>query len=722
MSIRRRFAAVVVLFVFCSPRMGLAQSVEAPLPEVSDDDRHAVVISGGGAIGSYMAGNVFLLGRAIHRMDWVPKVYTGASAGAILSFLAVLDACAENPVDDPHESFYWRTFVPFGFRELTPGPDEPVVSVLSREALEPLVSDLEQAWNTNVAAGCAVRFGAPITRARPVSRRLFEGAPVVPQTVEPILVDIVQDEVKAPPGQRPPRVRQDIDLDLGAVVLPFGEGDDFELLRQVLYASSAYPFAFPPVPVDICPLDASDGEMGCGGTAVERRQFVDGGILDNQPLGLALRALRDPADPDGGGGLIYFLDPWDPTPVSEEDPALTAVGYLETLLGQVEAGRKSELRKALAAPGLAERLVVSERHLPPLSDTFSGFVDPTFREFDFYLGMWEASRVLENGTGDFSGAFGAFDQSLPDSESWTPYRCLRTLLTPETRGRVDDSDCVEWMKENRQFAVLLQVSADRLFDACQTETELDCALAALRVPGIDRLPPADRRKALGQGDLDYVLRLLADYRYAFEDLDLPGKRARQARRKLSYQVGGLVDRFARRQKPRLIGEAVGRVGVATLLGYHPPRHSAYLAVGPSLELAYGPTVASERLDWLRASLAVELDGLTTQFSDSPFVGVVPQAGLEIDLSNRYAAFLQVRTGVRALYYASSGDDFGSGDCAAGHGRSVPCSSFGGKVYVALGALGLLRVQLAGTVLPPRPGTDAWWWSLRPSLGLQIEAR
>ena len=80
-----------------------------------------VTISGGVSLGSYEGGFAYYLTEALKKnkleSKFMPKYYTGASAGGINSVLALIETCSfgRSEID---ESLFWKTWVPIGLNGL----------------------------------------------------------------------------------------------------------------------------------------------------------------------------------------------------------------------------------------------------------------------------------------------------------------------------------------------------------------------------------------------------------------------------------------------------------------------------------------------------------------------------------------------------------------------------------------------------------------------------
>jgi len=147
-----------------------------------------------------------------------------------------------------------------------------------------------------------------------------------------------------------------------------GSSQDFDRIRDLLFASSAFPMAFAPQELDYCLTDPNDPETWECTSPTRHEPFIDGGVFDNNPLRLAARlanlGLR--VDDNGRGvwrdlwpvvddmrvrhdKIIYqYLDPDTtsyppPETMTTEDEAST-LSFLSGLLGElITTARAKEL-------------------------------------------------------------------------------------------------------------------------------------------------------------------------------------------------------------------------------------------------------------------------------------------------------------------------------------------------------------------------------------------
>lgn len=707
----------------------------------------AVVISGGGTKGAYMAGHLYYMGlaRRASPVELKPIVFTGASAGAINALLTALTTCA--PAEpDPTASVYWRSWVPVGIRQMYVPDKVSATGLLTTDGFLPAIEALRERWTAGLPASCDVLVGVSVTRAVPRQIVPAPGMPALPRSHETAILRITGQGA----GQ-PPLLRNVVDPTRGTpqILLPVDGADatPFDALIQLVLASAAFPLGFDPVPVAHC-LGTPGQPPLCTPEMARVEPFVDGGVFDNQPLGLALQALRA-VDVDADGvrvrtthpGLeapatsrVYLLDPaaiaW-PTGADDTAPVPDSLFQVVGALGGVIASAQSgEMMTVFDAhPEVARRLLVGRTWLPHVSDTFSGLLERSFREFDFYLGMYSAARSVAEATGVAKPYVPALD--TPELRAaWRPFFCLRAVVD----GSGDPSICDT--PELSNFGILLQISIDALSRHCRglvadgaPAPATDSALCAgamagdlpRRVPGVVEVAPRERRRLPGEADLMHTLRRLGLYGFEFHDLGLEAGDADRAGERVIRLAHDMVRDFAHAQpRHRGLTGVAGQLAVDGALGYLPPRHILYLTAGSGGEFGYSVGFQRRSMRWLRFNTALASEGLTTWISPAPnYFTLSPRAGVEFEAFG--SAWVQVRLALRAGYQLSTVDRFTTGVCDDAAEPSRPCSRFVTDLALSASVAGLLRLQLSGVWAPKLTANQIGLFQLRPTVGVQFNA-
>ncbi|MEM1022076.1 MAG: patatin-like phospholipase family protein [Myxococcota bacterium] len=729
----------------------LAQTEADPAPA------SAIVVSGGVSLGAYQAGFLHLFTETLKREArgrTLPLV-AGASAGSANAFLAAVSMCLE-PVDDPEHSLGWRAWMPVGFDQLYQKGRTRPDGMFSRQAL---VDSTDMIWSQLEEQGlpddCDFVLGVSTTRIR-LHRVRVQQSLRIPRQEEKFLV-----RVQGRGSGRPPRFSNYVDpySDVEQPILPFESTDDpfaarrdFERFRSLLFASMAFPIAFPPQWVSHCLTDPP-GAQGfvayrdarCE-LPTEASLFVDGGVLDNSPLRLAYQTAETGLRMNGLGQPVWrdlaesgwsdrrpsytrlqyhYLDPSltvfpDSEASDERERSSGVLGLANTLfMNFVTAARSKELYTLAEDRALVtEQMRISHRHYPSASDPlwfFMGFFERDFRAFDFHLGMYDAYRHL-----------GADPQALPfpvdtvdavPSSLW-PFACMLGWLE-EDMAHLRPACRMEGMEPMR---ILLQVSLDRLWDQCR-RYQVDtlpllsphpyCIAAAAeenRPWLLDGKAPPDDGRAQGEWHFKYVMRRLAAYDFVFEDLGLradeAGRGSAVVRGKLLRAMEELADRQEGELNRTLVASG-GRV-IANELAYEVPPLQGGVLIGSDIEglLLFAPFDRAR--SWFRFSTAVLFNGWASPLAPGPnYLGVVLAGGPEFMIPPLTGSFVQTAFGVRAGRQFSTEDSGGFDACVPRPEQEDPrlCSQTFLQPYVAFGLIDRFRVQVGLDVYPETTPSD-----------------
>jgi predicted acylesterase/phospholipase RssA len=378
----------------------------APTCTASDHETLVVVISGGVSLGSYLGGQVTVLGeylKALCRAGRpVPQlVVVGASAGAINSVLlsASLGQDGLSP-REPSTSLPWRTWIPVGLdeapgpRQLSPGQG-PEDALLQGQAIENTARWLlRELASTGSPQGWVspVYMGIQVTRLVPGQDPL---APVVNESFAWAL--------RAEGGFSVQGLQRDAGLGASSagLVQPL----------EAAMASAAFPGALRARPQsceDYARLGWWQGACPEGG-----QLYVDGGLYEGNPLRFA-----DALQQQGVPTSPWVLASQRRVHTVVLDPDLSA-DLLERRCDQVRRhqpqGGAAELRAfaAMVATTFRHQAVADysrdaadawpelsrlcERSSPngEYLGRFFGFADRSIRIWDYYAGMMDAMDWLD---------------------------------------------------------------------------------------------------------------------------------------------------------------------------------------------------------------------------------------------------------------------------------------------------------------------------------------
>ena len=365
------------------------------------EDGYALTLSGGVSLGSYEAGLNWTLVRVFRAemSDMLlrrrPRLVgvTGASAGSINALLAAALYCetaesaARASIDDNLLRSAWLHVGLDALLPEDPRAYRPDDAVLASAALEPVVVDVRRALaegGLSFRPNCRIPVGLTVTRVDPLVQNVGGLLVTSQRAVLPLLFDTdAEGKVRFERQPLPPSVEAGESRLALADVAEMGKvGVHPEVVLQSLLASAAFPLAFrprvlcecatdcgsdPEAPEGICPgpqgtpltgLSCQAQSTARGGRALKicMRRFVDGGVFDNAPVGLALEQSEAFFRPGVLKPLTaLFVDPdirrLQPVKRSEQvDRSLRGLGAIFTFAGDlVQTARNRELARAAQA-------------------------------------------------------------------------------------------------------------------------------------------------------------------------------------------------------------------------------------------------------------------------------------------------------------------------------------------------------------------------------------
>ena len=754
----RTLAGIAFLLLLAAPASARG---EAPRPA-------SVTIAGGVSLGAYEAGVAYYAVEMLRANAGMTelKLATGASAGSVNSLLLLLQVCGA-PVPDPRRSVFWKAWIPLGLSGLAGSGKASPTAAFSRAAFEAPLALIREAWAAGLRSDCDVVFGLSVTRLTPRPVSLKGERLQLPRVEEHFVV-----RIRGRGPGRPPLLTNYADptWEGEQALLPEGRGGEiaFPALVDALFASTAFPGAFPPQPIRHCIVAGGAGPWaGCPEASARSDLFVDGGVFDNTPIRLATQVAA--AGLRGSAGSEHWIEKPDlrkrevretmnfaylSTDVSTFPPAAEgAAGKDPTSILEVAARVGGSFLGSARAknllylhdqdPEFFERLVLAERHLPAASSpmgAFFGFFETSLREFDFTLGMYDARdlgqarlapRLASGGAGGELRLPEAAPGAADAAGSWQPYRCLQAVLDhPEAAGELCLGETL------RDFRIVLQTSLERLWDRCAALgadenafiADPRCRAAAegkppLRVPGVEPLPGETWRRAKDETETAYTMRLLAAHQLHFEDLGLGRDQADQAPARLREQLLAVGHQVASSQPggQGAIVEAAVKVG-ADQVTYVPPRNTAWVLFGRDLEAgaSKGFTVERRLIGAVRLHGAFQVNNTATVLSSehgSPAVSLL--AGVEVLPASMASSTFQPSLIVRGGVLLSAKDDFWFGSCPHPESTEVgSCSRPALGVGVAATALERVRLQLFWNYYFRVQTGNVAWWAISPGIGLQ----
>jgi predicted acylesterase/phospholipase RssA len=410
-----------------------------------------LTIEGGGSLGVYEAGMTWALTQIFkqqsrpdesRRDNRLPRLrlagVSGASAGSINALLAATSWCMSDAGQAPEETIFWKAWVTTGVPQLLPPARSDGFKeggLFSRQYFDSvLFKDIAQSWDkAHWDPDCRVPVGATATRLVPEQLSLLPGVTAKNQRFASTF-DVVVASVNGR-SQLQFQKRQDFRNAYMGSLASLPAYSDGRIGRDTVFgifeASSGYPLAFSPKLVRY-----NDGSTS---NRADSAQFSDGGVFDNGPLGLGLgvyfgghdwpfrvAASRAAAD---SFPLLLYLSPdnrrrWSDS-LSDEDRSVSGAAPLvnakargleavfQLVGGSVPSARQYELQQAIRLIqdlSEAETKSGTGAYVKPIQYTFAsarwhpivgdwmfgfaGFLGRPLREYDFYVGIYDALELL----------------------------------------------------------------------------------------------------------------------------------------------------------------------------------------------------------------------------------------------------------------------------------------------------------------------------------------
>jgi len=384
--------------------------------EAKKEVHFSLVISGGISLGAYESGYnwaiINLLKKLPKHSNIQPKLSAsaGASAGAINTLLSSIYWCLDkeklNSVDN---NLFFNTWAKIDINDLLIRGDNASnnSTLFSRDILEQKANAiLEFIKRPIFKKGCRIPLGFMVTKATPMEEK-FQGIPMKVQSFE-IALELYEKNGQLYFRNRP--LQEPYSNFLHQIFIPRVEKER-DYIKQILYASSAFPMAFAQVPLEYVYNGKKQEEL-----------FLDGGLYNNIPLDLAL-ALSAKSE------YFLFIDPEStrqahttkekfcqkgsfskiktvPVPTYKESLSenLEKSGFFENnlspLFRSVAIFRSLKLYEAINRYFKLhpqKKLILSSRYLPITGfflGAFGAFLDGNFREYDYYVGVYDAIYQL----------------------------------------------------------------------------------------------------------------------------------------------------------------------------------------------------------------------------------------------------------------------------------------------------------------------------------------
>lgn len=352
----------------------------------------SMIISGGVSLGAYEAGYNWAMIKMLSKIrdehgqlvEPVLSSVAGASAGSINALLSAMYWCQKESVplhNTVEDNLFYETWVNLGIEDLVIRGKDPTNknSLFTRRGLEEKGETIIKHLKKPIfRKDCEVPLGVSVTKVRPIVENI-SGIKVKNQNFSvPLVFKEKNGRGIVENNELPPSTAFHLSIP--------GIEKDRQKLVNLLFASGAFPGAFQQVKLDYRYKGKNHSHY-----------FIDGGLYDNVPLDLAIELNHDATH-------FLFMDPsnirkeivLDEIDAPEELP----VGFITTNLipvfssfGIMQSMKLYDAINKNFREDSDKTLILSSRYHPitgKFLGHFGAFLDVNFREYDYYVGVYDA--------------------------------------------------------------------------------------------------------------------------------------------------------------------------------------------------------------------------------------------------------------------------------------------------------------------------------------------
>jgi hypothetical protein len=685
-------------------------------------ESYTLTNTGGVSLGVYEAGHLYhLINTTKNKDDSVNDlILSGASAGAINSFISILEGCAKD-VRTPSQSLFWKSWLPLSLERFYIKKGEKSDGLLSRSSLDDVFATLEQSWNRGIKKGCRSYLGVTVTRKEPLSFIKNEGLDF-PRHKEFFTLKITGRGS----GKRP--LVENFNLKDGSIqaFLPFKkEGNNFKLLKQLLLASSSFPVAFESTELKHC-LIYNKQSTHCDDTNSRTDYFIDGGIYNNAPIDVAYKISK--ALKREGKDQFIILDPEIKNyPSATDEIAEIEKGMISETFdffkNFVSSSRKGQVADFLGNhPELARKVMPIKGSLPLASEPlygFFGFFEKDFRVFDFYVGMLDASQALKANQ-ELKLVTKKEFMSAPQDMLF--HYCMESVFLGNTEVLIE---CLKRSRKGKSSNLksLLLVSVDRLFNRCyELDKELYienklCKMAANgfgpeKFTGIDS---GDWKRRKEEAQVVYILRRLNYYGFHYKDLGLDIDEGHRAIFKVKEKIVKAA-KYASKAQPKddkfLLSQFTAPA--VNFAFYTPSLYERTFYVGNNaLELSFSNLINDDFLSkfFTKLNYGFMFNGIDTLLKQENIdTAFLPFVGLRFESLKTSSAVRQFNFGLRVGYQLASEVDYKLNECEKVGQKSdtfLKCSDTTVQFTVGMKFLETVDLQFVQQFMPFTFSSKEW---------------
>jgi hypothetical protein len=407
--------------------------------------RIALVLGGGASLGSYIAGAVTELIRAAennrHEDGVRIDVIAGASAGALNAAVAARALTVNRHVLPWLE----RAWVDAADASVLLDPGRPARDGwLDVSALEELTGALVDAApaaddEPSPAADASLRVGFTLTNLYGVR------------------YDHTYGFLNAPERTYGKRTYADrIDFDLSA--RPAAGDPIWRELSEAAVASASFPFAFPPRRIGRSRTDYPDAHLAGTGDPIDM-WYLDGGLFENAPLGLARDLVERDPDHRRTDRRYLFVEPSLQSsgsgPGLPAGPPRTLGGMAVALAGAVLG--QGAVRDWSRANSINVRLEIVRAIVDRLPEVATELADPAAVAVGRYIGeLAERVAEMQVASGDVDAASGSGDPVVDHLAS----QIERIESDPKYRAALDRVDSRAGRSRLAKLVFALEAAGD----------------------------------------------------------------------------------------------------------------------------------------------------------------------------------------------------------------------------------------------------------------------
>ncbi len=369
----------------------------------------SMVISGGVSLGAYEAGYNWTMINLLKKLKYTPfnidpKLLSiaGASAGSINALISAIYWCQKDNIkNEVGNNLFFNTWVDIGLEDLLifdPNSSNKT-SLFSRRALREKAKEIISYMKKRIfQKGCQIPLGVVVTKSRPLVKYYDSIKIKVASLNIPLLVYEKNSQLRVKNYSKK--------INLNTISIPSLEKNQ-NLIANILFASSAFPGAFEQVKL----------KFKYNGKILEG-YFIDGGVFNNIPLDLAL-ALNPTSnfflfiDPDNLRDFKNYCNNREirkflkckkcnlkinqkESPITKDEIEAGFIGFnLPPLFKSAQIMRSQKLYETIEKYFInsPRELILSSRVHPITGEflnAFGAFLDRNFREYDYYVGVYDA--------------------------------------------------------------------------------------------------------------------------------------------------------------------------------------------------------------------------------------------------------------------------------------------------------------------------------------------